>query len=167
MRKSSIKELFSNLLNKITGFKYQITLKLMLKKQKPNGKIEFTLVYFNSTTKTVINHKFILDKSFQEILYRIGNWINEGSGWIVELIESQYGKISSYRPLLRSSYVQLPVELGSSKKGLINITNNDQKCFLWCHVRHVNPVKIHPERTTREDKELANNLDYDGVGFPV
>ena len=159
--------MFSNLLNKITGFKYQITLKLMLKKQKPNGKIEFTLVYFNSTTKTVINHKFILDKSFQEILYRIGNWINEGSGWIVELIESQYGKISSYRPLSRSSYLQLPVELRSSKKGLINITNNDQKCFLWCHVRHVNPVKIHPERITREDKELANNLDYDGVGFPV
>ena len=100
-------------------------------------------------------------------MYRIGNWINEGSGWIVELIESQYGKISSYRPLSRSSYVQLPVELRSSKKGLINITNNDQKCFLWCHVRHVNPVKIHPERITREDKELANNLDYDGVGFPV
>ena len=89
----------------------------------------FTLVYFNSTTKTVINHKFIIDKSFQEILYRIGNWINEGSGWIVELIESQYVKISSYRPFSRSSYVQLPVELRSSKKGLINITNNDQKAF--------------------------------------
>ena len=99
----------------------------MLKKQKPNGKIEFTVVYFNSTAKTVINHKFILDKSSQEILYRIGNWINEGSGWIVELTESQYIKISSYRLLSRSSYVQLPVELRSSKKGLINITNNDQK----------------------------------------
>ena len=139
----------------------------MLKKQKPNGKIEFTVVYFNSTTKTVINHKFILDKSSQEILYRIGNWINEESGWIVELTESQYIKISSYRLLSRSSYVQLPVELRSSKKGLINITNNDQKWFLLCHVRHVNPVKIHPERITREDKELVNNLDNDGVGFPM
>ena len=38
----------------------------------------------------MINHKFSLDKSFQEILYKIGNWINEESGWIVELIESQY-----------------------------------------------------------------------------
>ena len=36
-----------------------------------------------------------------------------------------------------------------------------------CHVRHVNPVKIHPERITREDKELVNNLDNDGVGFPM
>ena len=47
----------------------------------------------------------------------------------------------------------LPVELKSSKKRLINIKNNDQKCFLWCFVRHINPVKIHPERITREDKK--------------
>ena len=56
----------------------------------PNGEIEFRLVYFNSTTKTVINHKSSLENAVQEILYRIYNWINEGSGWIVELIESQY-----------------------------------------------------------------------------
>ena len=49
--------------------------------------------------QTVINHKFGLDKSFEEILYRIDNWINEESGWIVELIESQYINISAYRPL--------------------------------------------------------------------
>ena len=35
----------------------------------------------------MINHKFGLNKSFQEILYRIDNWINEGAGWIVELIK--------------------------------------------------------------------------------
>ena len=39
--------------------------------------------------------------------------------------------------------------------------------FLWCHVRHINPVKMHPERITRKDKKLVNNLNYDGVKFPV
>ena len=63
--------------------------------------------------------------------------------------------------------MKLPAELTSSKKGLVNIKNNYQKCFLWCHVRHVNPVKIHPERITREDKELDNDLNDDGVKFPV
>ena len=115
----------------------------------------------------MINHKFSLKNAFQEILYRIDNWINEGSGWIVELIESQYINISTYRPLSGSSYVKLPVELKSSKKGLINIKNNDQKCFLWCHVGYVNPVNIHPERTTQNDKNLANDLDYDRVEFPM
>ena len=63
--------------------------------------------------------------------------------------------------------MKLPAELTSSKKGLVNIKNNYQICFLWCHVRHVNPVKIHPERITREDKELDNDLNDDGVKFPV
>ena len=39
--------------------------------------------------------------------------------------------------------------------------------FLWCHVNHINPVKIHPERIIQNDTKLVNNLDYDGVGFPV
>ena len=47
-------------------------------------------IYFNSTTKIVINHKYSLDQSFQEILYRKDNWINEGSGWIIEEIQNQY-----------------------------------------------------------------------------
>ena len=77
---------------------------------------EFTPVYFNSTTKTVINHKFGLARYFQEILYRIDNWTNEGSGWIVELIESQHIIISVYRPLSGSIYVKLPAELRCPKK---------------------------------------------------
>ena len=89
----------------------------------------------------------------------IDNWISESSGWIVESIISQYIKISTYRPLTGSSYIKLPVELRSSKKGLIKIKNNDQKYFLCCRVRHINPVKIHPERITQKDKELVNDLD--------
>ena len=117
--KSSIKYLFSNLLNETKGFKYQITLKVILKKHKPNGGIECRPVYFKSKTKAVTNHKFSFENSFQEILYRIDNWINEGSGWIVELIESQYINISTYRPLSGSSYVRLSADLRSSKKLMI------------------------------------------------
>ena len=164
---SSIKDLLSGLLNKRNGFKYQITLKVMLKKYEPICEIEFRPVYFNSTKKAVINHKFSLDKSFQEILYRIDNRINERSGCIVELTESKYINISTHRPLSGSSYVQLPVQLKSQKKGLINIKNKDQKCFLWFHVRQINTVKINPERITQNNKKLVNDLNYGGVGFPV
>ena len=57
--------------------------------------------------------------------------------------------------------MKLATKLESPKKGLINIKNKDQKCFLLCHVRHINVVEIHPERITGEDRELANDLDYD------
>ena len=66
----------------------------------------------------------------------------------------------------------------------MSIKNKDQKCFLWCHVRHINPSKEHPERIrkidkklvkhitnpekiTEEDKELISDLDYDEIEFPV
>ena len=51
-------------------------------------------MYFNSTTKTVINSKYDIDKSFQEILYRIGDWINEESGWVIESMNGEYVNIS-------------------------------------------------------------------------
>ena len=66
--KSSIEDLFKDLLDEITGFKYQKTLKVLFSKYKENTGREFTTVYFNSTTITVINSKHDLDKSFQEIL---------------------------------------------------------------------------------------------------
>ena len=117
--------MFSDLLNETKGFKYQITVKVLLKKYNHNKEIEFAPVYFNSFTKTVLNHRFKLENSFQEILYMIDNWINNGSGWNVESIESQYIKISTYRPLVGSSYMELPADLKSRRKGLINIKNKD------------------------------------------
>ena len=63
------------------GFKYQVTVTVLLCKHKMKRDIEYAPVYFDSATKAVINSdKYDLDKSFQEILYRIENWINEGSG---------------------------------------------------------------------------------------
>ena len=128
--KSSIKDFFNDLLNERKGFTYQISVKVLLKKYKPNEKIEFTPVYFNSSTKTIINNRFKLEHAFHKILYKIDAWINKGSGWIIESFESQYINISTYRPLVGSSYIDLPKELKHPKKGLINIKNNDQKCFL-------------------------------------
>ena len=73
--------------------------KALLKKYKLDREIEFRPVYFNSVTKTVTKDSFKLESSFQEILYMIDNWINEGSGWIIEFIESHFINISTYRPL--------------------------------------------------------------------
>ena len=114
--KLSIKNLLGDLLNETKGFKYQITVEVLFKKYRLNGEIEFRPVYFNSVTKTAINHRFRLENSFEEILYMINVWINNGSGWIIELIEFQYINISTYRPLPGSFYMDLPVELKSPRK---------------------------------------------------
>ena len=77
--KSSIEDLFKDLLNEIKDFQYQITLAVLLSKIKTDESIEYSPVYFSSTTKTVINSdEFGLDQLLQEILYIIDNWINQG-----------------------------------------------------------------------------------------
>ena len=74
---------------------------VLLCKPKQNGDIEYAPAYFDSATKTVINSdKYHLDKSLQEILYIIDNWINKGSGWITESIEAQYENVFIYSSLI-------------------------------------------------------------------
>ena len=36
----------------------------------------------------------------------------------------------------------------------MNIKNNDQKCFPWCHIRHINLLKILRERITLKRQKL-------------
>ena len=50
--KSSIKDLFNDLLNETKVFEYQITKTFLLEKYKLIGEIEFASSYFNSVTKT-------------------------------------------------------------------------------------------------------------------
>ena len=62
----------------------------------------------------------------------------------------------------------MPIELKHQRKELINIKNNDQNFFLWCHVRHINLLKEHPERILKVDEKITCNLlNYDEIEFPV
>ena len=57
--KLSIKNLFNNLLNETNSFRYQITVKVLLKKYRHDGEIAFAL------TKRIINNRFKLENAFQ------------------------------------------------------------------------------------------------------
>ena len=135
-----IKELFKDFLNELKDFKYQITLYVLLSEVKSNNETEYKSVYFNSLTKTVISDRYKLDDCFGEIIYGLETWVSHGSGWTVEEVISESLNISSYLPLSVSTYIKLPKELNHPMKGLINIQNDDNKCFLWCHARHLNLV---------------------------
>ena len=69
--------------------------------------------------------------------------------------------------MIGSTYIELPNELKNSRKESINIQNDDNKCFLWCHIRHLNLIDKNPQRITKKDKELVGKLSYEGVNFPI
>ena len=50
---------------------------------------------------------------------------------------------------------------------MINIQNDDNKCFLWCHIRHLNLIDKNPQRATKKDKELVSILNYERINFSV
>ena len=39
--------------------------------------------------------------------------------------------------------------------------------FLWCHVRHIDPSKEHPERIKKIHNKIAEKLNYDETEFPL
>ena len=156
-------------LDEMKGLKYVETLKVTFSKMS-DGEIVIKNGYFNSKVQTIINHTEIneaLQMSKQNILNLISQWISEGSGWTIQSVDSHYLNIVKYKPLKGSSYIQLPYELRNRAKGLINMKNEDNECFRWCHIRHLNPQDKDPQRIKKADKQYVEKLDYSNIDFPV
>ena len=163
--KNTVKNLFDELLRKERGFKYIMNIKITLKIRINDNEFNLKTLYFNSLIKTVINRRYHLNDSFQEMLNLLDIWINEGSGWIINNIEGLYINVANYEPLLGDSYIPVPKVLNNSMKGLINLKNKGRKCFMWCHVRLINPTNIHPEKINKQDKKTAANVNYSDIAF--
>ena len=127
------------------GIKFVETLEVTFTKMTNNNIIHKT-AYFNSKPQTIINNVMISESSQlskDQILNIIAQWISDGSGWTIESVDSHYLNIVQYEPMKGSSYIKLPQELRNSGKGLINMKNEDNECFRWCHIRHLNPQDDH------------------------
>ena len=157
------------ILTSMKGLKFVETLRVTFKKLAKD-EIVYKTAYFNSKPQTIINNTEIpeaLQLSKEQILNMIAQWISEGSGWTVESVDNHYLNIVQYQPMKGSSYIKLPQELRNSAKGLINMKNEDNECFRWCHIRHLNPKNKDPQRIKKSDKEYVKTLDYSGIEFPV
>ena len=158
--RKGVERQLSILLNEMKGLKYAETLKVTFEKISSDVIIEKS-AYFNSTSQTIINQVGISESlkiSSENIINKIAQWISEGSGWSVKEINNHYLNIAKYEPMKGSSYIQLPEELQNSAKGLINMKNNDNECFRWCHIRHINPQEKYPQRIKKVDKPYIENI---------
>ena len=162
-----------DLLKTMKGFKFIETLEVEKDTidSKTGKRVSiYKTAFFNGKAKTITKVDDIepeLNMSRQEILNVIDKWVSEGSGWVIDQIDSHYLNVTLYKPLNGSSYIKLPAKLGNSRKGLINLKNEDNECFRWCHIRHLNPQMKDPQRIKKDDKKKVNELNYDGVEFPV
>ena len=100
-------------------------------------------------------------------MYRIDNWINDESDWVIESVHREYVNIFNFSSLSGTRYIELRCRLRNAMKGLININNSGNKFFFWCHIRQLNPLKTDPEKVAKALKLMVNNLDFEGVDFPA
>ena len=173
--KELVESHLESLLKDKKGFKFIETLEVMFEKDTIDSKTGkrvsiYKTAFFYGKAKTITKPDDIepeLNMSRQEILNVIDKWVSEGSGWVIDRIDSHYINVTTYTPLHGSSYIELPTELRNPRKGLINIKNKDDECFRWCHIRNLNPQTEQPERIKKEDKKMINELNYDGIDFPL
>ena len=142
--KALVKSHLEDLLKDMKGFKVNETLEVTFEKETIDSKTGkrvsiYKTAFFNCRVKTITKPNDIepdLSKSRQEILNAIDKWVSEGLGWVIDSINNHHINVTTYKPLHGSSYIELPIELQNSAKGLINIKNKDDECFRWCHIRH-------------------------------
>ena len=90
----------------------------------------------------------------------------EGSPWrLYSIIKLELHTVS-YKPLRGETWIPLPKEL-AVKTAIINMKNKDNKCFLWCVLRALNPKGNHPERLDKELIGRENTSNMEGICYPV
>ena len=95
-------------------------------------------------------------KAKNKILIEIEEFEIRGSQWILNRILKIELRINKYNPLRVASYISLP-EVLTNKKAIINVQNEDNKCFMWSILSALHPADKHSDRVSKY-KQWENEL---------
>ena len=99
---------------------------------------------FTAPSKILLPHDDIdaqIEESVQVMLSRAGNFADNGSDFIMETLQNLEICTSTYNPVGGSSYIPLPKFI-ENKKCVINVKNQDERCFEYSILAHLILVKI-------------------------
>ena len=160
-----------NIMNSNRNIKAKLYLNCIMKRTDPNGFSPEKKFAFHS-----IGDKLILEETdpheiYQEMIDEIEEEIQkveeaEGSGWVFVKIIDLTLHTSIWDPLNAGSYIDLPKAL-KDKKAIINIKNEDDKCFLWSVLRGLNLKDKNNERIDEDLKNKEDTLNMEGIKYPV
>ena len=113
------------------------------------------------------NEEDIYDEMTEEILEEIDKTKDaEGSGWQFMKVVKLVLHTTRWDPVSAGSYMELPQAL-KNKKAIINMKNQDDKCFMWSVLRVLYPKNEHPERVDNDLKSKVDTLNMQGIRYPV
>ena len=156
------------LTGELSYHQYKVSLVMKVEMTKGGGKTKVQTPYFASKPYTILSQHDIenaIAKAQSAIETNIDKWTKEGSGWVVDRVETMYVNIAKYQPLTGSSYMELSDTL-KSKKAIINVKNDDQKCLMWSLLSARHPVKKNAQRVNKYFG-FAKELNFTGIEFPT
>ena len=160
-----------NIMASNRNIKTKLYLNCLMSRSDPLGtivkKFKFRSIGYKIITEATDPHE-IYNEMIDEIEEEIQKVEQaEGSGWVFLEVENLTLHTDIWDPIKASSYIDLPKEL-KNKNAIINMKNEDNKCFLWCVLRALNPSKDkHPSRIDKNLKSKENTLNMEGIEYPV
>jgi hypothetical protein len=133
-----------------------------------NGQQEKTTAHFRSKTYVSSendDNDHNLNEAYQKMNASLEEFIHKGSNWVLNKIISMEINTVKYSLVTGSSYMDLPPKLRFSR-GLLNIHNEDNECFLWSILTALHPVQMHPERVSNYI-QYEDTLNFLGIDFLV
>ena len=126
---------------------------------------------FHSNDNKIITEEINVYEIYQEMIDEIEEEIQkveqaEGTGWVFVSIESLILHTTKWNSLNASSYIDLPTFL-KSKKAIINMQNEDNKCFMWSVLRALNPKDKNAFRIDEDLKNKQDTINMNGINYPV
>ena len=161
-----------NIMNKNRNIKVTLYLNCKMKRTDSDGFEVLPKDFaFHSNGKKTITEATDPYEVYHEMKNEIEEKIQqvqnaEGSGWVFVRVVNLTLHIDIWDPVKGSSYIDLPKEL-KNKKAIINMKNEDNKCFLWCVLRALNPKDRDAERIDKDLKSKVDTLNMEGITYPV
>ena len=163
------RENITSVLRNNRGTKVKIIFKSNMERLSTLGETEIKPTDFHSNIWVNLDgtdERELYDRMVERIIEKMATFQSMGSGWRLYNIIQLELHIVRYNPLRGETWIPLPKEL-ANKKAIINVKNKDNKCFLWCVLRALNPKENNAERVDKELKTKENTLNMEGIEYPV
>ena len=125
---------------------------------------------FHSKIKLILegtNEEEVYNEMMDEIEEEIQKVADaESSGWQFLNVIKLVLHTTKWEPIYGSSYIPLDPYL-ANKKAIINMQNEDDKCFMWSVLRALYPKDKNAERIDKDLKSKQDNINMKGICYPV
>jgi len=127
--RTAVISLVSSFVNDLGPCKIQLCLSILFDREEEVAEPGFWSVFEPTHIDGEVPE--VVDRAGEKIQKSLEAYTQKGSGWVVNRVTSLILKISKYNPLQASAYIPLPKALAKKNEYVVNVRNEDDKCFLY------------------------------------